>query len=159
MTIIVRGRREAKAVIAKMRHRMNHPDPMWPRVGRIISSNTRRQFSTRGAHFGTPWQPLKPEYLAWKLSRGYPRQILVMTGEMRGTVTGRPLDVEEYLGQKAIFGTSNQLAIWHHGGTRRNGKRVNPPRPILKATPGMADEIASVVADYITSRNRMKGGD
>lgn len=63
------------------------------------------------------------------------------------------MNVERYMGDKAIFGTSNQLAIWHHYGTRYQGKQINPPRPVIKATPIMATQIAAHVNDYIMGRH------
>lgn len=71
---------------------------------------------------------------------------------MRGTFIGRPMNIEEYMGQRARFGSSNQKAIWHHGGTRYRGRQVNPPRPIMRATQPMAHDIAEIVAKYIVGR-------
>lgn len=152
MSVVVIGKDRAIARIRGLRYRTNNPEPMWPVVGQIISAHEAEQFASHGRHFGTPWRPLRPKYLAWKLANGWPRATLVMSGELRASLIGRPMDVEKYEGMKAIFGTANQLAIWHHYGTRYRGKQVNPPRPVIKATPIMAREIAKVTLEHVMGR-------
>lgn len=149
MPVIITGAKDVKAKIAGIRRRMKNPSPVWPRIGRIVNKAVSRQFTTRGAYFGTPWKPLTPKYLAWKLSHGGPRQILVMSGKMRGTLISRPMNIEEYMGHRAVFGTNNDKALWHHGGTRYRGQQINPPRPILKATQPLAHDMAVSVGKYI----------
>lgn len=40
-------------------------------------------FDTKGAAIGERWKPLKPKYLAQKVSQGYPSDILIRKGDMR----------------------------------------------------------------------------
>lgn len=154
MQIIVKGREKTKAAINAVALRTRRPTPAWPKVGVVMNKAVAKQFATKGAYFGTPWKPLTPRYLSWKLAHGFPRDILIMTGQMRGTLVSRPMNIEEYMGNRAVFGTSNQKAIWHHHGTRYRGQQVNPPRPILKATQPLAEDVADVLAEYIMGRDK-----
>lgn len=151
--------KSGKGVARRLRlisKRIEDPSPAWPRVGSYISRQMRTQFATEGAHLGTPWQPLKPKYRLWKLKHGYSRKILVQSGKMRQSFVGRPMDIERYGKKTATFGSNDQKAIWHHNGTRRNGRRVNPPRPILNVTPQMAKGVTDIVTAYVIGkRGRM----
>lgn len=146
-----------KAEITKRRlramgRRIENPEPAWPRVGRFLSMVVRRQFATKGAYLNTPWKPLRPEYLLWKVANGYPKQTLVMDGTLRSTFVGRPMDVETYKGASATFGSNSDLAVWHQRGTYRNGKRVNPPRPMLVVNDHVAEEVTDILRRYVRGR-------
>lgn len=149
MTIVVIGEGKVAALFHGMARRADHPEAAWEEIGEMLSDAVENQFRTDGAWFGTPWAPLTPAYLARKLSRGFPRDILIATGEMKRTFTGRPMDVEIYRGKTATYGSNNQKAKWHHGGTKRNGRQVNPARPILKATPREARAAARIMLRHI----------
>lgn len=130
-------------------------EKVWPKVGSYMSREVHKQFVSEGRHFGTPWKPLKPATVLEKRRLGYGRKILLRTKELRSSWTGRPMDIEEYRGNTAVFGSSNQKAIWHQYGTRnKNGTRVNPPRQMLKVTPQMAADIRKMIADHIMGRQR-----
>lgn len=139
----------AKRKLRGYKRRVKTPTPAWRKVGALISREVRRQFATRGTNFGTPWKPLTPEYAARKKAMGFPRQILVQSGKMRNSFTQRPMDIERYQGQKATFGSNERKVKWHQFGTYRNGKRVNPPRPMLVLTPKLRRQIAQAVEDHV----------
>ena len=151
--VIVKDTSAARRKVRGVRRRIENPEVVWPRVGRVIQKAVRKQFSSAGAYLGTPWRPLKPNYRVWKVANGYPRTILVMTGEMRGSFTSNPMNVQEMHGQTATFGSKNQKAIWHHGGTSRNGRQINPARPILWAHPLIRKDVKDVIEKYIVGRN------
>lgn len=150
-----------KAAINRVKRQMNgiakrsaNVSPVWPRVGSFLSAAERRQFATEGSYLGTPWQPLKASTLASKSRRGFGgRKILVETGAMRGTFTGRPMAVEVYGGSSAIFGSNSQVAKWQHFGTHRNGRQAIPPRTIMKVTPVLVSGVADIVAAYILGKS------
>lgn len=146
-----------KATIAKlqaMKGRTKRVDPAWREVGSHISKQIKNQFRTRGATFGTPWKPLAPSTVLEKKRKGYPRQPLVRTGKMKRLVTGRPLEVERYAGQVATFGTKSKIALFQHGGTKRNGKRHIPARPIMKMTPKLRREIRDILKKHVLRGER-----
>lgn len=139
--------------VTKLVRRVEDLTPMWPKVGRYMARTTHKQFTTKGAFLGTPWKPLKPEYRLWKVQNGYNRNILVMTGDMRDSFINRPMSIEKYHRQSATFGSKHKLAIYHQRGTRRNGKKHIPARPIMKTTRGVRKDIHGMIEDYIL-RNR-----
>lgn len=160
MTITV-DRQAISRVKRQMRgiaKRSKNVTPAWPRVGSYLSAAERRQFATEGAYMGTPWQPLAPSTVARKAARGFGgRKILVETGAMRSGFTGRPMDIETYSAQQALFGSAGQVARWQHFGTHRNGKQAIPPRTIMKVTPVIAHGVAEVIAGYIIGNKTAVG--
>lgn len=144
------GGGQVKSSVRGLIRRTEDLRPVWPKVGAYMSRTASRQFSTKGAHLGTPWKPLNPEYRQWKVRNGYNRNILIMTGDMKSTFVGRPMGIEKYERDRAEFGSDSQLAIWHQKGTRRNGKRHIPARPILKVTTDVRRDVKEIIEDYIT---------
>jgi phage virion morphogenesis protein len=154
--ITVSGTRGVKQRIRGIKVRASNAERAWPSVGAYLSRTANKQFTTEGAYLGKPWKPLKPSYRLWKIRNGYSRKILVQTGDMKRSFTKRPMAVEEYAPGFAIFGSDNQKAVWHHNGTRRNGKRVNPPRPILYVTPQVRKDIRDILAKHVAGRSRKR---
>ena len=154
VTMTVNGGKATIAKLQAMKGRTKRVDPAWREVGSHISKQIKNQFRTRGATFGTPWKPLAPSTVLEKKRKGYPRQPLVRTGKMKRLVTGRPLEVEQYAGQVATFGTKSKIALFQHGGTKRNGKRHIPARPIMKMTPKLRREIRDILKKHVLRGER-----
>lgn len=150
--VVVNKAEITKRRLRAMGHRIENPEPAWPRVGKMLSQAVRQQFITRGSYLGTPWKPLKPDYLLWKVMNGFPWQTLVMRGDLRNSFTDRPMSVESYLGKSAVFGSDDRKVVWHQFGTFRNGKRVNPARPMLVVNQMIRDETTDIVRRYIRGR-------
>lgn len=147
----VTGDKKAALRVELMSKRASNVTPMaWRGVGRYIADAERRQFTSEGKYMGTPWRPLKPEYRLWKIRQGYMRKIMARTGSLRRKFTSRPMDVERYTHNTGTYGVNDRLAKWHHYGTRRNGKQVNPPRRLMKVTPFMRRDIRDILARYVT---------
>lgn len=152
-SVVVVNRAEiTKRRLRAMGERVDNPEPAWPRVGRMLSLAVRKQFLTKGAYMGTPWRPLKPDYLLWKVLNGYPWQTLVMRGDLRDSFVERPMSVETYLGKSAVFGSNDRKVVWHQFGTFRNGKRVNPARPMLVVNQMIRDEVVDIMRKYVRGR-------
>lgn len=149
VTIDIKGLRSAQGRLNGMSARAKDLRPMWPKVGSYISQSNRKQFTSRGTYYGKAWKPLKPEYAAWKRKQGYGRRPLVISGALKASFTSRPMSVERYYKKKAVFGSNNELAPYHQYGTRRNGKRVIPARPMMKATRKVQRDIAKMMKQYI----------
>lgn len=151
MAVTVEGGRRLPKELRRMARRADNLIVVWPRVGRYLSRTARRQFTTKGAHLGTPWEPLKPEYARRKRLQGYGNRPLVLTGKMRDEFIQRPMKVERYEPQRAEFGSDSNIAVWQHGGTKRQGRKHIPARPILKQTPEVTQELNNVIYDYIVA--------
>lgn len=143
--------RRAKQHVKRTAERAANPAPVWPSVGTYLSHANWKQFTSRGAYYGTPWKPLKPNYYRWKLKSGHGRTMLVLTGKMRTSFTARPMAIEVYSRHHAVFGSDDRLAIFHQFGTRRNGKRAIPARPMMVVTPKVRDDIADIIEQYVTT--------
>jgi phage virion morphogenesis protein len=143
--------RRAKWKIKAIASRADNLTPAWPKVGSYLSQANRKQFTSRGAYYGTPWKPLKPAYAQWKLRNGYGRRVLVLTGAMKISFISRPMSVERYYKQSAVFGSDNRLAPFHQYGTHRNGKPAIPARPIMKVTPKVAADIKAMLQEYVVN--------
>jgi phage gpG-like protein len=154
---VERRSRNAEMRLSRMADRAEDLTPAWPRVGRYLSGVVREQFATRGARLGTPWRPLSDTYAARKARMGWNRRTLVRTGALRSSFTSRPMAVERYGRQEAHFGSDLQTAVWHQRGTHRNGKRVNPPRPMIRVTPEVRSEVKQILAAYIVGKGRRSG--
>lgn len=136
--------------IRGLEERTKHVSPRaWQSVGAYLSDQVRQQFVTEGEHFHTPWKPLKPKYLVWKLAHGGSRKILRYNGDLMRSFTSRPMSIERYEGNRATFGSSDRKAVWHQKGTHRHGKQVNPPRPMLVVTREVRAGVKQRLDSYI----------
>lgn len=147
--VVFQGGDKFKREIKRRQKRVKNPEIAWKRAGRHIAKEIRKQFTSRGANFGTPWKPLAPSTIRDKKRNGYPLAPLIRTGEMRREFTGPQMDIEHYEGRIATFGSRSMKAEWQQFGTYRNGKRHIPPRVILKATPKLRREIRDIMDEYI----------
>ncbi|UVF61449.1 hypothetical protein SEA_DALANDE_36 [Gordonia phage DalanDe] len=149
VTITVGDTKPAQRKFERMKRRVQVPDRAWKRVGIYLSREVNRQFSTRGAQFGTPWKPLAISTKIEKRRLGFTPAPLVRTGRLKRGFTSRPMDIYETRGAVAKFGSSYKIAAYQHHGTRRNGRQHIPARPILKVTPVMRREIRDILERYI----------
>ena len=145
LSATIEGSELVDRLMAQMADRTGDVSPIWPKVGDVVVDNMARQFDTEGAHFlGRQWSPLKPEYLAWKIRKGLDPRRLHATGDMRRSFTTRPMDVEEFYPDYAVFRSNDAKAPFHQSGTRNM-----PARRIFAMTEDFSDEITQVVARYI----------
>lgn len=140
--------------IRTMDRRADDLTSVWRKVGSRIARGNSRQFSTKGAYYGTPWKPLAASTQAQKLRQGWPRAPLVRTRAMKLSFTGRPMGIEIYRAHSATFGSDLKRSVWQQEGTRRNGKRHIPPRVMMKVSRELRSDIHKFVVEYIT-RNKL----
>lgn len=135
MGMTITGDKKVAFNLRKVARSADNIEPVWARFGLYLSRQVARQFSSRGAFFGTPWKPLTAKYRLAKRRSGGGSRLLVQSGQLRESFVGRPMRIEKYMGDSAEYGSDLDKAIWHQRGTHRNGKRVNPPRPMLVVRP------------------------
>jgi phage gpG-like protein len=156
MGVKVAGLQNVERRVRGMERRAQLVTPrVWQGIGSYLSNQVRLQFATSGVHFGTPWKPLTPRYALWKIGHGGANGILRFNGDLMRSFTRRPMSVEVYRAQSATYGSNDPKALWHQKGTHRNGKRVNPPRPMLVMTQEVRDEIRKRLAEYVYGRGEM----
>lgn len=98
-------------------------------IGEVLRKSTKARFSKQQAPDGSPWQPLSPQYAAYKRKRGYGKKILKMRGYLRGIPTVQATDASVSIGSNRIYAAMHQ-----YGGRTRFGQI--PARPYL----GISDE-------------------
>lgn len=123
-------------------------EPAWEAFSVYLGNQVSRQFSSRGTHFGTPWKPLTPDYARAKRKAGYRGGILVREGDLRDSFSS-PRNILDSDRDSAVFGSRLDTAVWHQYGTRRNGKQVNPPRPMLVKTEKMENYLRRLVTQHL----------
>ncbi len=119
--------------------------PVWAVIagdwGRIMA----RQFETEGG-LGRPWAALSPMYAAWKATHFPGAKILVRTGKLRESLTGRTGDtVDERDRDSLKLGTSVPYAGYHQTGT----KRPMPPRPPVVLPEAVKDRWARAIHEFV----------
>lgn len=143
------GLRDVKYKVRGIARRSENLTPVWPRLGSFLAQANRRQFTSHGAYYGTPWAPLKPDYAQWKLRNGYGRKTLVLSGGMKASFTSRPMAIEKYYKQSATYGSDHWLAKFHQYGTHRNGKQANPPRPMMVKNRAVVKAARDMIDSYV----------
>jgi phage gpG-like protein len=110
------------------------------------------QFETEGAFLGTPWEPLAPSTITRKTALGQPLDILVATGELRASLTGRGRDaVRESRHDEATFGTRVPYAMYHHS---REPRSRLPRRPLIAVDEVRRRWIIRVLQRFIVEGER-----
>ncbi len=122
--------------------------PVWNFIVSDFFALEGQQFATEGG-LGRPWPPLSPVYAAWKAKHFPGQPILVRTGRLRASLTGRNADtVEVQEPQLLRIGTRVPYARFHQTGTSRM-----PPRPPIVLTEAVKDRWCRLIHAYL------KGGD
>lgn len=146
--------RNEKALKRKIKNIHGDMTHVGPKIGNIIARHARRNFATKGAHFGEPWKPLKASTIKQKLKGGFTRQPLVRTGDLKAGLTKSPMDKEYYAITFGVYGTGQQVAKWQQLGTFRKGKRAIPPRILLKVTPEMRRDVVDLIRKRALGKRR-----
>lgn len=136
--------------IRAMGHRVDDISPVGPRIGALLSSAVRRQFTTKGAYLGTPWRALSARTIADKVAKGLPAPSpLVRSGALKVSFIGRPMRIEKYGKDSLTYGSDLKRAMWQQKGTHRNGKRHIPPRVMLKIGREQRSQISDIIEKYV----------
>lgn len=151
MPMRVEGMEEVHLTIDRMKRGVRDISPAATPIARYLGSQVRRQINSRGTHMGTPWAPLKPSYLKWKVDNGFPRTTLVKTGDLRKSFV-RPGDlIQNRYPDKLTFRSKDLKAIFHQRGTGHL-----PKRPILVLTPEIKEGVREIVAGIVFDNGRGK---
>ena len=108
-----------------------------------VREASRANFTSDGFASGG-WEPLDPEYAAWKLGHYGVAPELVRTGTLAESIGGRgvPIEVDAH-NMKARL-PEIKYAKFHQYGTEKM-----PARPIVITPPGFAEMVANDVGDYV----------
>jgi len=109
------------------------------------------QFATAEmAHFASngsgKWAALSPRYAAYKAARFPGRPTLVRAGDLRNTLTRRPLGVERIADNSLEVGTNDPKALFHQKGTPKM-----PARPVIKLNDRTKKQMAKTLQRYLAT--------
>lgn len=142
--LTVKGLDTLKVKLKSYERRANDLTPCMKKIGTYLAEVNRRVFATNGAYNGKPWRALNPDYHLWKIRNRFPTGILVRTGALRASYTGRPMGVEVYGKATAIFGSNIRYATYHQTGTRKM-----PARQVIVVTKKMRLDIKQIVESHM----------
>ena len=116
--------------LEQFQEHLSDAEPMFRALAAQVAKANREQFDKQGAYYGALWAPLSPAYAAWKAKK-YPGQpLMVLTGELRSSLTERPFGIEEITGSRMVVGTGLSYASYHQRGTD-----TLPARPLIGMNP------------------------
>lgn len=105
--------------------------PAWLEIMDFLTEVERRQFASGGSYGSGGWAPLAPSTLRSKQAAGYPDDILVRTGRLKGSLSevGHGDQVREASPTQMLFGSSVEYGAFHQAGTAVMPRRrpVQPP--------------------------------
>ena len=151
MPIHLEGTDQIQLRIDRMKRGVRDISPASVPIARYLGTQVRQQINSKGAHMGTPWAPLKPSYLKWKINNGFPRTILVKTGDLRKSFV-RPSDfIDSKYPDRLTFRSKDLKAIFH-----QQGSGHLPKRPILVLTQEIKTGVREIVAGIVFDNDRGK---
>ena len=120
--------------------------PVWDDIKDDFIKNEREQFNTEGGHGSGGWAPLSASYAKWK-RRHYPRKkILVLKGNLRGSLTSESAPGFHYkhgkLGME--IGSRVKYALFHQTGTK-----TMPSRPPIELVDAQKRRWPRLIHEYI----------
>ncbi len=90
--------------------------PAWQSLAARFTRMEAKQFGSQGGFGSGGWAPLSPRYAAWK-AKHYPgKGILVRTGELRRSLTQRPLGTEVLEKSFMVIGSNVEYGAHHQRG-------------------------------------------
>ena len=110
-----------------------------------LQNQVRKLFQTEGRSLKVHWEPVKPDYLEWKLRKGYSEKTLHRTTTLAQSFHGK---VEE---ERLIFGTPVKYAMFHEYGTSKMPARPIF-QPLFKDLTENIDDLVEAVAEDLFGR-------
>ena len=121
--------------------------PAWDAILPLYRDAEQAQFSGTGIGPAGTWKPLSARYQARK-SRLWPGQpIMVASGRLRASLTGKTGDtIEEIAKMDFRFGTKVPYAIFHQS---RSGRSRLPRRPVIDIPDNVKREMVRKVQGHL----------
>lgn len=123
-------------VLESWENRLDDSEPVFQSMAKQFGKSMQEQFAKRGGHTGSQWAPLSPVYARWK-QRNHPgKPLMVLSGDLKDSLTKRPFGVDEVWDKGMVVGTAISYATYHQNGTDRMPARPligKPPRQELKS--------------------------
>lgn len=114
-----KGFAKARRELQAMRLRAADVRPAWDALLTWWAARNVTHFANAGKRWKTPWKPLAPSTLGEKLRLGYPADTLIRTGDLRDSLSKRPLAIERLRPHELEAGTDVGYAGFHQSGTKK----------------------------------------
>lgn len=130
--------------IEQILQRVNNLTPAMRDIAGVLEGATADAFEQqRDPTTHSAWEPLQDKTARRKSRKGYSSQTLIQHGALRRSIT---TEVEK--DQVRIFSPLEYAAAHQLGSADRN----IPARPFMGVSPEEVDEMAEMIASYITGR-------
>jgi len=123
-----------------------HPQPALEKIADLFFTGVEPAY-WREKRF----KPLSPKYLRRKLAKGYPAEPLVMTGDLKRslTVPGADFQVREIKPDSVRVGTSDPVARLHRRGSYKSKDSGIPARPPIRVRPKDREAFRQLMAAHV----------
>jgi len=122
----VEGEVQIDRTLARFADNVGDASALWDALANRFARIEARQFKSEGAYGSGGWQALSPAYAAWK-ARAYPgKPILERTGDLKDSLTRRPLGIEVLTPQSMTVGSGIDYGRYHQSG----GPNLPQRRPV-----------------------------
>jgi len=139
---------ELKDEIRGIKERSKNFTHIFLRIKEDLRQHWAGNFTSNGLPVGG-WDPLDPEYAAWKSSH-FPGPTMIRTGRLFRSLTQLDGNASDVGRREATFGTKIEYAKFHQYGTLKMPKRqlvYEPAGASLRWGEWAADYLAGSVAD------------
>ena len=143
--VFVEGASEARYDLGVVIKDSDNLVPAFQSISRMFWRAEKEQFDSYGLRGGAEWLPLSYRYAKWK-HKHYPgRPLMVLTGELRRSLTGKSAKSYLYYDRhKMAIGTTVSYAPYHQSGTRKM-----PRRPLIALTKDDAMDYAKEIQKHV----------
>lgn len=143
LKVSVIGEQKVVGLLLKADNNINSAGPAFRLFAQRFRGHIIQHFATEGASSGTPWQPLDPQYAAWKTRKYGPKKMLQREGTLRESLMRRAMSVMTITQNEMVLGTEVPYAVAHQEG------RGVPKRPIIVVTNELRSEALRLLANHI----------
>ncbi len=131
--------------------------PVWPDVHNIFMDFIKEVFRSQGGYAGTTWQPLNPNYAAWKARYYAGKPIMQLTGRLYESfiTPNHPEHVYRTGPSFGEFGTRVLYARTHHWGYPP--RNIPARRLIPRFTKAEGERVVDAILAHIIKGARKPG--
>lgn len=133
--------------LARFSENVQDATPVWDQIADDFAKGEARQFASAGAYASGGWAPLSPRYAAWK-ARTHPGQpLMVLSGNLRDSLTRRPFGIEAIEPQSMTIGSDVDYGAYH-----QHGDPPLPQRRVVELTESRRRQWVRWLQQHIVSR-------
>jgi phage gpG-like protein len=140
------GKKQVSTILSNIYSRVKDLRPAFKQIADNFRETERITFEKQGRP--GEWRALSPKYAAWK-AKNYPgKPIMVLTGDLKKSLTSRGGNHYEKIGRQELeIGTKDKLGIFHQKGAGRL-----PVRKLISPTPRDISEWVQITRSFIIEK-------